>query len=63
MLVTTTITSINKETRESQTKTLGAIRAHSVSLPETFVPESDSRWIKATETRLSVHEHIVTVTH
>jgi hypothetical protein len=62
MLVTHTHTSKDKVTGEARTKTV-EMRAERLSLPDDFIQAGDNEWIKATETRLSVHEHIVTVTH
>lgn len=63
MIVTHTHISKDKVTGEARTKELEPIRAESLSLPDDFIPAGVNEWIKATETRLSVHEHIVTVTH
>ena len=62
MLVTQTHTSEDRVTGEVRTKTV-EMRAKSLGLPDDFVPDGEGKWIRVTETRLSVHEHIVTVTH
>ena len=63
MLVTHTHISKDKVTGEARIRTLDPIRAESFSLPSGFVMTSEDEWIKVTETRLSVHEHVVTVAY